>query len=340
LPTPRNWINLIRIQPVFERSAVRLRLALVVVLASFAAIGAARASEWPSKPIRVIVPLSAGSAADIIPRIVFKQVSAQLGRPIIVENKPGASGTIGARTVQMADPDGYTLLAHSSAHIIAPSTVANLPYDPIKDFAAVAPLGNLPNVLVIAPTANIKTLPELVAIGKTRPITFGSIGPGSPITLAMQRLRLSAGFKVQDIPFKGAPEALVEVMTGRVDTYYSPLLAALPYITSGKLLALAVSSPTRAPTIPDVPTTQEAGYANSAYRFWIGVFAPAKTPPAVVEKLNAEIQKAMQEPAVRAKLAKLGVQPMAMKTTEFDKFVKEELAVNSELVKAAGIVPQ
>ncbi len=321
---------------------MRHRAALIytIALVSLAAVGMARADEWPAKPIRVIVPLSPGSAADIIPRIVFEQLSVQLGQPIIVENKPGASGTIGARAVQMADPDGYTLLAHSSAHIIAPSTVANLSYDPIKDFAAVAPLGNLPNVLVITPSANIKTLQELVAIGKQRPITFGSIGPGSPITLAMQRLRLSAGFKVQEIPFKGAPEALVEVMTGRVDTYYSPLLAALPYITSGKLLALAVSSPTRAPTIPDVPTTQEAGYTNSAYRFWIGVFAPAKTPPAIVEKLNAEIQKAMQESTVRAKLDKLGVQPMAMKTAEFDKFVKEELQINSELVKAAGIVPQ
>ena len=152
----------------------------------------------------------------------------------------------------MADPDGYTLLAHSSAHIIAPSTVANLPYDPIKDFAAVAPLGNLPNVLVIAPSANIKTLQELVAIGKTRPITFGSIGPGSPITLAMQRLRLSAGFKAQDIPFKGAPEALVEVMTGRVDVYYSPILAALPYIkqrqAAGRWRSAARRARRRCPT--------------------------------------------------------------------------------------------
>jgi tripartite-type tricarboxylate transporter receptor subunit TctC len=314
--------------------------AALIFTIALAAAGMARADEWPSKPIRVIVPLSPGSAADIIPRIVFEQVSAQLGQPVIVENKPGASGTIGARAVQMADPDGYTLLAHSSAHIIAPSTVANLSYDPIKDFVAVAPLGNLPNVLVIAPSANIKTLQELVAIGQQRPITFGSIGPGSPITLAMQRLRLSAGFKVQEIPFKGAPEALVEVMTGRVDVYYSPISAALPYISSGKLLALAVSSPTRAPTLPDVPTTQEAGYANSAYRFWIGVFAAAKTPSDIVGKLNAEIQKAMQEPEVRAKLAKFGVQPMAMKTAEFDAFVKEELQINSDLVKAAGIVPQ
>jgi tripartite-type tricarboxylate transporter receptor subunit TctC len=311
-----------------------------IALAALATFGMARADDWPTKPIRVIVPLSAGSAADIIPRIVFEQLSAQLGQPIIVENKPGASGTIGARAVQMADPDGYTLLAHSSAHIIAPSTVANLSYDPIKDFVAVAPLGNLPNVLVIAPSSNIKALKELVATGKTRPITFGSIGPGSPITLTMQRLRLSAGFKVQEIPFKGAPEALVEVMTGRVDVYYSPILAALPYIKSGKLIALAVSSPTRAPTLPDVPTTEESGYPNSAYRFWIGVFAPAKTPPAIVNKLNTEIQKALENPAVRAKLEKLGVQPMKMNTSQFGKFVKEELQINKEVVKAAGIVPQ
>ena len=186
----------------------------------------------------------------------------------------------------------------------------------------------------------MKTVQELVATGKKRPITFGSIGPGSPITLAMQRLRLSAGFNVQEIPFKGAPEALVEVMTGRVDVYYSPILAALPYISDGKLLALTVSSPTRAPTLPDVPTTLESGYTNSAYRFWIGVFAPAKTPREIVNKLNTEIQKALQTPAVRAKLEKLGVQPMAMNTDEFDKFVREERQINSELAKAAGIVPQ
>jgi tripartite-type tricarboxylate transporter receptor subunit TctC len=326
----------------FQGSEMRLAAAFIftIALAALAAIGMARADDWPTKSIRVIVPLSAGSAADIIPRIVFEQLSTQLGQPIIVENKPGASGTIGARAVQMADPDGYTLLAHSSAHIIAPSTVANLSYDPVKDFAAIAPLGNLPNVLVIAPSSNIKTLKELVAIGKTRPITFGSIGPGSPITLTMQRLRLSAGFKVQEIPFKGAPEALVEVMTGRVDVYYSPILAALPYIKSGKLTALAVSSPTRAPTLPDVPTTEESGYPNSAYRFWIGVFAPAKTPPAIVNKLNTEIEKALENPAVRAKLEKLGVQPMKMNTSEFGKFVKDELQINAEVVKAAGIVPQ
>jgi tripartite-type tricarboxylate transporter receptor subunit TctC len=318
---------------------MRYRAALVfaIACAALASMTGSRADEWPSRPIRAIIPLSPGSAADIIPRIVFEQLSAQLGQPIIVENKPGASGTIAARAVAMADPDGYTLLAHSSAHIIAPSTVANLPYDPIKDFVAVAPLGNLPNVLVISPSKNIKTVQELVAEGKKRPITFGSIGVGSPIHLTMERFRLSAGFQAQAITFKGAPEAMLEVMTGRVDVYYAPVLAALPLIKDGKVLPLAVSSPARAPTLPDVPTTLEAGYANSAYRFWIGVFAPAKTPPDIVIKLNAEIQKALQTPAVREKLAKLGVQPMAMDAGAFDKFVKEELTINAHLAKAAGI---
>ena len=264
----------------------RVRLVFAVACAVLACATVSRADEWPSRPIRAIIPLSAGSAADIVPRIVFEQVSAQLGQPVVIENRPGASGTIAARAVAGADPDGYTLLAHSSAHIIAPSTVANLQYDPIKDFVAVAPLGNLPNVLVIAPSKNIKTVQELVAEGKKRPITFGSIGVGSPIHMAMERFRLSAGFNAQAIPFKGAPEALVEVMTGRVDVYYSPVLAALPFIKEGKVLPLAVSSPTRSATLPDVPTTLESGYPNSAYRFWIGVFAPAKTPPEIVNTIE------------------------------------------------------
>ncbi|HEX3948410.1 MAG TPA: tripartite tricarboxylate transporter substrate-binding protein [Steroidobacteraceae bacterium] len=200
-----------------------------------------------------------------------------------------------------------------------------------------APLGNLPLVLVIAPSKNIKTVQELVALGKQQPITFGSIGVGSPIHLALERFRLSAGFQAQAIPFKGAPEALLEVMTGRIDVYYSPLPAALPLIRDGKVLALAVSSPTRAPSLPDVPTTVESGYPNSAYRFWIGVFAPAKTPQDIVAKLNAEIQKALKVPAVSDKLAKLGVQPMEMNAGQFDAFVKEELAINADLAKAAGI---
>jgi len=318
----------------------RVALGFAIALTAVAVNGGCQADEWPSRPIRAIIPLSPGSAADIVPRIVFEQLSAQLGQPIVVENRPGASGSIAARFVASAESDGYTFLAHSSAHVISPSTVANLSYDPIKDFAAVAPLGNLPLVLVIAPSQNIKTVQELVALGKTRPITFGSIGTGSPIHLAMERFRLSAGFQEQAIPFKGAPEALLEVMTGRVDVYYSPVTAALPFIRDGKLIALAVSSPTRSPTLPDVPTTIESGYPNSDYRFWIGVFAPVKTPRDVVNKLNVEIQKAVRFPGVSEKLTNLGVQPMTINAEQFDNFVKDELKINAELAKAAGLTPQ
>ena len=321
---------------------MRIRLGLIAAIAVATLLSAAtgRAEDWPSRPIRVIVPLSPGSAADVVPRIVFEQVSAQLGQPVVIENRPGASGTIGAHAVANATADGYTLLAHSSAHVIAKATVANISYDPVRDFAAVAPLGNLPNVLVISPEKNIKTLKELVALGKSRPITFGSIGVGSPIHLAMERLRLSADFQAQAITFKGAPEAMLEVMTGRVDVYYAPVSAALSMIKSGKVLPLTVSSQTRAPTLPDVPTSVEAGYPNSSYQFWLGVFAPAKTPAPIVERLNAEIEKALQVPEVRAKLEKLGVQPMAMKPHEFAKFVNDELNANTELTKLAGISAQ
>jgi tripartite-type tricarboxylate transporter receptor subunit TctC len=321
---------------------MRTRLALVFtfVTALLTATSIAHAGEWPTRPIRVIVPLSAGSAIDVIARIVSEQLAAQLGQPIIVENRPGASGTIGARAVAMADPDRCTLFAHSSALVISPATVANLPYDPIKDFAPIAALGNFPTVLVVSSLGDIKTVQDLVALGKTRPITFGSIGVGSPIHLAMERFRLSAGIKVQAVPFKGAPEARVEAMTGRIDVYYSPLLPALPLIRDKKLIPLAVSSPTRSATLPNVPTTVEAGYKNSSYRFWEGLFAPTKTPREIIKKLNTEIEKAMQVTAVREKIAKLGVQPMSMTAEQFAQFVVEDLVINAELAKAAGISAQ
>jgi len=318
----------------------RTAVGLVLALGAIAITGVAQAAEWPTRAVRVIVPLTPGSAADVVPRVVFEQVSAQLGQPFVVENRAGASGSIGAHAVATSSPDGYTILAHSSAHVISKSTVANLSYDPLRDFAAVAPLGNLPNVLVVSPEKNIKTVQQLVAIGKERDITFGSIGVGSPIHLAMERFRLSAGFKARAITFRGAPEAMVEVMAGRVDTYYAPVVAALAGIKSGQLLPLAVSSPQRASILPDVPTTQEAGYRDSSYQFWLGVFAPAKTSPEIVARLNAEIQKALQVPAVRAKLEALGVQPMAMKPAEFTRFVTDQLDVNARLAKAAGIAPQ
>jgi tripartite-type tricarboxylate transporter receptor subunit TctC len=285
----------------------------------------------------VIIPYSAGSAADIVPRIVLEQVREQIGKAIVVENRPGGSGTVGARLAALARPDGYTFLAASSGYTIAPATVPNLSYDPIKDFIGVSSLGSLPSVLVISPSKHIRTVQALVESAKTTPIMFGSTGVGGPVYLTMERFRRAAGFQARIIPFKGAPEALTETMAGRIDVYYSPLLAALPFIGSGELLPLAVSSQTRASALPDVPTTLEAGYPESNYNFWTGVFAPAKTPRPIIERLNAEIVRALANPAVAEKLEKIGVQPMPMGIEEFNAFVKQELATNRELAEAAGI---
>ncbi|HVZ52810.1 MAG TPA: tripartite tricarboxylate transporter substrate-binding protein [Pseudolabrys sp.] len=317
-------------------------VSIIVAVAFLSAMlgDVACAAEWPARPIRAVVPLSPGSAADIIPRVVFEQLSKQLKQPIVVENRPGASGTIGARAVAVAAPDGYTILAHSTAHVIAPSTVKNLPYDPINDLVPVAALGNLPSVLVVSPSRNIKSIQDLVALGKKKPITYGSIGVGSPIQMTMERLRLSAGFKIEPIPYRGAPEALVGAMTGEIDAYYAPILAALPFIRDGKLIPLVVSSPSRSQALPNVPTSEEAGYPNSSYRFWIGIFVPAKTPAPIIERLSNEIEAALKVPTVQEKFAKLGVQPMPMGHDRFTSFVKDELALNSELAKAAGILAQ
>ncbi len=312
----------------------------LAALAPLLSISVACADEWPTKTIRAVVPLTAGSAVDIVPRIVFEQVGAQIGQTIVVENRTGASGTIGTRAVATSPPDGYTLLAHSSAIVVGPLTVANAHYDPIKDFVAVAPMASLPNVLVIAPAQNIRTVKELVAAAKTRRVTFGSVGVGTPVHLAMEKFRLAAGFEADAIPFRGAPEVLTEVMTGRVDMYYAPVSAALEFVRSGRLLPLSVSSTRRSLALPDVPTSIEAGYPNSDYNFWIGVFAPAGTPHDIVEKLNREIGKALEVEAVREKLANQGVEPMTMGVEEFQGFVKAEAISTAALVKALNLTPQ
>jgi tripartite-type tricarboxylate transporter receptor subunit TctC len=311
----------------------------VLLLPALALAPAAMAEDWPARTIRAVVPLTAGSAVDIVPRIVFEEVSKALGQTIVVDNRTGASGTIGTRAVATAAPDGYTLLAHSSALVISPFTVANAHYDALKDFVPVASLGNLPNVLVIAPGKNIHTVQELVAAAQARPVTFGVVGFGTPIYLTTEKFRLAAKFSADPIPFRGAPEALTEVMTGRVDFYYAPVSAALGFIRDGKLTALTVSSAQRSAALPNVPTSLEAGYPNSDFNFWIGVFAPAGTPRMIVERLNREIGKALQMPAVREKLAAQGVDPMEMDTPTFDRFVKDEVVSTAALAKSLDLKP-
>ena len=300
------------------------------------------AEEWPTRPVRAIIPFSAGSAVDIVPRMIFQALSSKLGQPIIVENRTGAGGTIGTGMVARATPDGYTLLVNSSSHTIIPSLYPDISYETLRDFTGVLPLGNLPLVLVVSPTRGFKSLRDLIDAANAKPgaISYASAGIGSATHFAAERLRLGARFAGVHVPFRGAPEVYREVIAGRVDFAYGAIASALPLIQEGKLMALAVSTRTRASALPDVPTTLELGFPDSDYTFWIGMFAPRQTPRDVVEKLRRETAATLQSGDVRAKLAKLGVDAMDMSLAAFDELIKAEIATNAVVVKAANIRPE
>jgi tripartite-type tricarboxylate transporter receptor subunit TctC len=314
---------------------IRVVLTAAILLGG---LGPAMAQTWPTKPVRMIVPFTAGSAVDIVARAVMEQVSNQVGQPIVIENRGGAGGTLGVGLVAKADPDGHTILLHSSTHAVTASTYTNPGYDARKDFTAVTALANVPNVLVTAP-GKYKSVRDMIetARAKQGSLNYASAGPGSSAHLNAERLMLAAGTKAQHIPFKGGPEALTEVMAGRVDFYFVPLPPARGLIANKKVDALAVSSAQRAKALPEVPTTIEDGYPNSEYNFWIGMFVPVKTPPAVVARLHEETIKALKNPAVIERLDKTGAEPMPMTPAQFDAFVKKEFDINAELVKAAGL---
>jgi tripartite-type tricarboxylate transporter receptor subunit TctC len=303
---------------------------------------AAQGPAYPTKPIRVVVPFTAGSTTDIIARAITDKLGASLGQQVIVDNRGGAGGTIGAAAVAHAAPDGYTLLIHSSSHTVSPSTFAKLPYDTLKDFAGVTPIATLPNVLVVSPAKNLRSVKELVdtAMAKPGALNFASAGQGSATHLNAEKFKVQAGINTTHIPFKGSPEAVNEVLAGRVEYYFSPIAPVLPQIREGRLLALAVGSPKRSSALPDIPTTAEAGVPNSEFNFWIGMMAPAKTPREIVAKLHAEVQKALASEDVKERFAKLGAEVWTLPPEQFDQYIREEVNVNSKLVKDAGIAPQ
>ena len=309
-----------------------------LMLLALAAFNAS-AQGWPAKPIRAIVPVGAGSSTDIVHRLVLEQLSLQLGQPVVVENRLGAGGTIGSGVVAKAQPDGYTLLAHGSAHTIAPALYKSLPYDPARDFAAVAPVGTSPSVLVASPAKGMKTAADLVAAAKARPnaLNFSSVGIGTATHLSAERFVSSAGVQAVHIPFKGGAEAMTEAIAGRVDFFFGPVALVLPHIREGRLAALAVNTEKRSPALPDVPTLREAGLHDAEYPIWFALFAPARTPREIVERLNRETMKALQAPKVREKLAALGVEPMPMSPDEFAAYVEREVALNAALAQKAGL---
>ncbi len=318
-----------------------MRFAMGAVLAAFAATGAmgAHAQTYPDKTIHIIVPFTAGSATDVVARVLAQAMSKNVGQVVVVENKTGAGGTIGAAQVAKSAPDGYTLLANSSAHTVNPSIYPNLSYDTAKDFIAVSLLAQQPNIMVASPSKGWKTAADYAKAAKAAPgkLTYASAGVGSGTHMNAEKFKFSAGIDTLHVPYRGTPEALADTMNGRTDIFFAPVIAALPMIRDGRVVALAAGSEKRSSVLPDVPTTEEQGFKNSAYDFWSGLFAPTGTPPAVIAKLNAEVRKALESAEVKERLSALGTDIAPTTPAEFDKKVARELVENAQLVKQANI---
>jgi tripartite-type tricarboxylate transporter receptor subunit TctC len=308
---------------------------------AFVATGHA-AQPWPTKPVRAVVPFAAGSSTDIIPRVVFEQLSNQLGQAIVVENRAGAGGTIGAASVAKSDPDGYTILASGSAHTIAPSLYRKLSYDSGRDFTAVVPLGISPNVLVVSPAKGFKTVGDFIAAAKAKPgsLTFSSVGIGSATHLSAERFRMSAGIDALHVPFKGGAEAMSEIIAGRIDFFFGPPALVAPHVWEGKLVALVGNGTSRTAALPDVPTTREAGINGAEYPIWYGLFVPSRTPRDILDRLYQETAKALQAPQVRERMTAMAIDSLAMTPDEFGAYVQREIVLNAALVQKAGIKPE
>jgi tripartite-type tricarboxylate transporter receptor subunit TctC len=313
-----------------------LRTAVLGILTTIVA-GSALAQAWPNRAIHAVVPFSPGGAVDVVARVVLERVSSELGQPIVVENKTGAGGTVGAAAVARAEPDGYTLLVHSSSHTVAPALFSKLPYDAERDLAAVTLLAEQPTALMVSAAKGYRSLQQFVDAAKKMTMSYGSGGVGNATHLNAERFQLSAGFKAEHIPFKGSPEAIREVVAGRIDFSFSTLLPAIPLVRDGSLKILAVSSRQRASALPDVPTTLEAGYPESDYTFWIGMLVPRGTERSIITRLHREGTKALEVSGVREKLKNLGADPMPMSSDEFQQMIGKEIATNKAIVKAAGI---
>ncbi|WP_251369978.1 tripartite tricarboxylate transporter substrate binding protein [Polynucleobacter sp. JS-JIR-5-A7] len=323
---------------------VKSLLAKLIVMLTISMVGIGNSfaqTAWPNaQTIRFIVPFTPGSGTDVIARLIANKVADSLGTSIFIENKPGAGGTIGAALVAKSAPDGYTFLIQSSGHVVNPFIYSGLPYDTLKDFAAVTSLVQLPNVMVTSPNAGYTSVADLIAKAQANPGSknYASAGNGSATHMNAEKFRIAAKINANHIPYKGTPDAITDTMAGRVDWFFSPIVSALPLIKDGKLQALAVGTSKRSIVLPNVPTTIESGAPNSSYIFWVGIFAPSKTPTKIINRMNAAIIKVMQEPAVVEQLHRLGAESMVMSPEKFDQMVKTEMDSAAILVKESKMV--
>src|SRR4051812_15475587 len=316
-------------------------LLVIGVLVGFWTATAAQAEGWPSRLIKATIPFGAGSAADVVPRLVFERLAAELGQSIVIENRAGGGGVVGSALVAKADPDGYSILAQSSALAIAPAIFPSATFDVTRDLASVLMIGSSANVMIVPKERPWKTIQDFIADAKAKPgsISFGSVGIGSAVHISTEKFRFAAGIEATHVPYRAGPEVIADIIGGRIDLYFCPLATALPLIRDGQVRALVVSTSKRVADLPDVPTPLEAGLKNAESAIWFGVFMPSKTPRDIVDKFHAAGVKVLGDPLVRDSLTKFGVEALPMTPQEMDNLIKRDTAANLEVIKAAGITP-
>ena len=288
------------------------------------------------------MPFSPGSATDIVARTVGEAMGKSMGQTVVLENKAGAGGTIAAAQVARAEADGYTVLVHSSGHALNPALYPNLGYDTLRDLTGITTLAAIPNVLVVNPAKGWKTQADLVAAAKAKPgsLNFASAGVGSATHMNAEIFRMQAGIDALHIPYKGTPDAMTNVIGGSNDFFFAPLASALPLVRDGKLQALSISTKARASTLPNVPTSIEAGVPGSDYTLWVGMIVASATPPAIIKRLHEEALKALASPEIKERMAKLGAEPLTMTPEAFNAYIKTEMESAAKVAKAADLKPQ
>ena len=324
-----------------QKHTPRLLLALVLISLSILT-GLASAQGYPNHTVRMIVPLTTGSGADIAGRVLAKSLTESWKQPVIIENRPGAGGLIGTGVVVNSDPDGYTLLVQSASYAANPAIYKKLPYDPLKSLIDVAILGQTPYVMVTAADGPYQTIRDLIIAAKSKPgeVTFASAGVGSSTHLAAEYFNQMMGVKLIHVPYKGSPEAIQDTMSGRTAFYMAPLDTAIGQLKGGKVRALGLTGKTRNAAVPDIPTIAEQGYPNFDISLWFGMWAPAGTPAAIVNKINKDLTQAMQDPEVKSAYETKGIKATPMSPTEFGKFVRDEMAKYQKIARDANIEPQ
>ena len=311
------------------------------VITAVSAVGgnAALAQTYPTRPVRIVVPQSAGGSTDLVARPLAQLLSGALGQNVIVENRPGAGSTLGTDVVAKSSPDGYTVLAVAASFAISPSLYKQLPYDPVRDFSPITQVSAFPNIMVVPRSLPVTSIAELIAYARARPgqLNYASSGMGTGTHLSMELFKTLAGLDIVHVPYKGGAPAVNALLAGQVQVNLATISTALPFVKSGELRALAVTTAQRWPAVPDLPTLAEGGLPGYEYSSWVGLLAPAKTPPAIVQRLSTETAKAARAPEMKRILAHEGAEPVGNSPAEFAAIIQREIVTWRKVVEQAGI---